>query len=308
MSDSTYRDRYRDEGVTSKATEGWKGHAYLLLPAFFSAGLVAYYFSVGSLLVLSPTPLLLLGLPVAGLAGLYRRNARAWMALATICLSYEALAGPIDAVADGSRIFSLFDLDKVLWGFNLTGWVQSAFSSASMTGVMASFYYVLLPLIAMTSVLVWTRNRTSFGKYVTAMLLTSYAALMTFLLIPTAPPWLSGAAKNLVQDSGLGPIGSYLGPLAAFVEPDRFAAFPSLHAAYTVICSYFLLKIGRVSGAVAVVLTAGTLLATLYLGQHYLIDLIAGAAYAIVPCLVSERWQIIGAFLPEVDGAILPSR
>ena len=126
------------------------------------------------------------------------------------------------------------------------------------------------------------------------MLLTSYAALVTFLFVPTAPPWITGAATNLVEASGFGSIPDSLAPLAVLFEPNEFAAFPSLHAAYMVICSYFLLKVGRRVGGAAVLLTGGILLSTLYLGQHYLIDLLAGTAYAMVPCLISERLQLFG--------------
>ena len=110
---------------------------------------------------------------------------------------------------------------------------------------------------------------------------------------PTAPPWFVGVASNLIQNSGLGSTTAYLGPLTPFFQPNYFAAFPSMHAAYMVICSYFLLKIDRRPGAVSILILGGVLFSTLYLGQHYLIDLMAGVAYALVPCLLSERWQLV---------------
>jgi len=36
-------------------------------------------------------------------------------------------------------------------------------------------------------------------------------------------------------------------------------------------------------------LLSATLFSTLYLGQHYALDLFGGAVYSLVPCLVSER-------------------
>jgi membrane-associated phospholipid phosphatase len=235
----------------------------------------------------------LMGVPLVGLAGSYKRATRTWAALFMIVLSYEAIAGPIDSLADSGRILSLFDFDKYLWGFNLTGWVQSATVSTSMTDVTYLLYEALIPLIAVTSVLIWKLGREAFRKYVTAMLLTSYAALATFLLAPTAPPWYTGAALNLVQNSGLGTATSYLGPFAVFFQPNYYASFPSMHAAYSVICTYFLLKTSRKTGAASVFITGGILFSTLYLGQHYLIDLAAGAAYALVPCILSEKWQMV---------------
>ena len=232
--------------------------------------------------------------PVVAAAGYRWKRWRAWLTLIMIALSYEALAEVIDTVANAKRVLSLLDLDKYLWGFNLTGRIQSALFSASMTNLMAILYQLLMPVVFVTSFFIWYRNRHTFGKFVTAMLLTSYAALVTFLLIPTAPPWISGAASNLVRASGLGSIPAFLAPIAPFFEPNEFAAFPSLHAAYMIICTYFLLKVDRRIGWTAILLTAGILFSTLYLGQHYLVDLMAGTAYAIVPCLISERLQIFG--------------
>ncbi len=272
--------------------EAWREHSYFLIPMGFSAVQLSYCLYSRVPFYSVPTVCFLLGVPLAGLAGFYRRGTRTWIALLMIVLSYEAIAGPVDSLADSGRILSLFDFDRYIWGFNLTGWIQSTIESRSLTDVTYILYEALIPFIGVASVLVWRSGHRMFGRYVTAMLLTSYAALLTFLLVPTAPPWYSGAALNLVQNSGVGTTTAYLGPLAALFQPDYYASLPSMHAAYSVICSYFLLKTRRGTGAVSLVLMGGILFSTLYLGQHYLIDLAAGAAYALVPCLLSERWQI----------------
>ena len=268
--------------------------AYLVFPLGFSIVFGAVLLLSDDLLSSATSIIFLLLTPVAGAAGYRWRRWRAWLTLVMIALSYEALAGVIDAVADVNRVWSFFDFDKYLWGFNLTGWVQSSLLSGSMTDFTVVLYQLLMPVIFVTSFFIWHKNHRTFGRYVTAMLLTSYAALLTFLVLPTAPPWIGGAASNLVRTSGLGSVPGSLAPFAVFFEPNEFAAFPSLHAAYMVICSYFLLKIDRRIGSAAVLLTGGILFSTLYLGQHYLVDLLAGTAYAIVPCLVSERLQVFG--------------
>jgi membrane-associated phospholipid phosphatase len=259
----------------------------------FTAVVLAYSASSGVPLDSDSTVVFLLGAPLVGLAGFYKPATRAWVALLMVVLSYEAIAGPIDSLADSGRILSLFDFDKYLWGFNLTGWVQSVALSKSMTDVTYVLYEALIPFIAVASALIWRSGRSIFARYATAMLLTSYAALLTFLLVPTAPPWYSGAALNLVQNSGIGSTTAYLGPLAVLFQPDYYASFPSMHATFSVICSYFLLKARRGTGVISLGLTGGILFSTLYLGQHFLIDLGAGAAYALVPCLISERWRIV---------------
>ena len=268
--------------------------SYLVFPLGFSVVFGLALWLSGNFFSSATSVLFLLLTPVVGAAGYRWRRWRGWLTLVMIALSYEALAEVIDAVTSVKRVLSLLDIDKYLWGFNLTGRIQSTLASASMTNLMAVLYQLLMPVIFATAFYLWYRNRRTFGKFVTAMLLTSYAALVTFLLLPTAPPWISGAASNLVRASGLGSVPDFLVPVAVLFEPNKFAAFPSLHAAYMVICSYFLLKLDRRIGGATILLTAGILFSTLYLGQHYLVDLIAGTAYAIVPCLISERLHIFG--------------
>ena len=259
----------------------------------FACAVPIYSAYSGASLVSSTTLFFLLAAPAVGVASLYRQSTKAWGALLMIVMSYEALAGPIDSLSDSGKVFSLFALDKSFWGFNLTGWIQSSLSSAALTAGTYLLYELLIPFVALTSVVVWRYSRPNFGMYITAMLLTSYAAMLTFLVAPTAPPWLAGAASNLVENSGVGTATSYLGPLAAVFQPDYYAAFPSMHAAYAIICSYFLLKANTKVGLTAVIFAAGTLFSTLYLGQHFLIDLVAGGVYAVIPCVISERWQVV---------------
>jgi len=74
-----------------------------------------------------------------------------------------------------------------------------------------------------------------------------------------------------------------------FSGPDYFAAFPSLHSAYTITCCCFLSRVDFRLGMVGARLAGATLFSTLYLGQHYAIDLMGGAAYSLVPCWIAER-------------------
>jgi membrane-associated phospholipid phosphatase len=148
------------------------------------------------------------------------------------------------------------------------------------------------PLVVATCITIWFTKRALFGKYVTAMVLTSYAALVTFVLVPTSPPWYTGVASNLYQ-SAMGAVfpQGFMSALS-LVEVDKLAAFPSLHGAYAVTFSYFMIKIDRRLALISVPITTGIMFSTLYLGQHYLIDLIGGAAYALIPCIIAERFQI----------------
>ena len=266
--------------------------ALYVLPAFaYSIATIGYYLVYRSLLEFFPAVFVLAAVPLIAMFGSSRDTTRPWIPFVTIMLCYEALQGIVGNLADTRVLFSIYSLDKAVWGFNVTGWVQSMFYSPTMTLVTTFFYSLHLPLVVVTSFALWRFNRQVFGKYVTAIVLTSYAALITFMLVPTAPPWYQGVAHDLFY-GGSSSLPSGVLYVVSVFESDKFASFPSLHAAYAVLFSYFMIKLDRRLAFVAIPITLGILFSTVYLGQHYLLDLVAGALYALVPCLIAEKIQI----------------
>lgn len=265
---------------------------YLLLPLAYCLLLGVYYVLYGRLLQFLPLVFFFIALPAVALLSHSRGLLKYWTPLLMILLSYEALAGTVGAFAASEGVTSLYAIDRLLWGFNLTGWIQTAFNSSSLTALATALYTLHMPLVAFTAGMVWFARREIFGRYVTTMALTSYAALATFIFLPTAPPWYAGTAANLLQGAGSSFLSNPFSSLTAMIESDQFAAFPSLHGAYVIIFCFFMLKLDRKLAVPAVALTLGVLFSTLYLGQHYAIDLLGGVVYALVPCLISERFQL----------------
>jgi membrane-associated phospholipid phosphatase len=264
-----------------------------ILPALvYSVGVSIYYLLYGISTDIVPALVFLAAVPCMIVLSSTRRMSKYWISIISIMISYEALQGTAGSVAVSRGVSSLYAFDKVLWGFNLTGWVQATFASPATTAVASIFYSMHVPLIVATCLAVWYAKRSLFGKYVTVMVLTSYAALITFVLAPTSPPWYTGVAANLYQAAASANMPQGFVSFLSLVEVDKFAAFPSLHGAYAIIFSYFMIRIDRRLAWVSIPITVGILFSTLYLGQHYLIDLIGGAAYTLIPCLIAERFQI----------------
>jgi membrane-associated phospholipid phosphatase len=255
----------------------------LLLFSYFRYGIL-FQFSLGMYALASSLLILVVG----------RRRLvflKSWIPFLIIFLSYEALQGLVSVIVANSGIISLYAIDAPLWGFNLTGVVQLALLSTAMTAVMTFFYSLHLPLVVMASIYLWYTDRSIYRKYTYAIIITSYCALVTFLLFPTAPPWYEGAAANLLQGvNSVVPVQVYAGVMN-MIEADKFAAFPSLHSAFAIIFLFCMRRRGRLHGLVALPITAGILLSTIYLGQHYLIDVIGGAVYSIPACLLVD-WLI----------------
>ena len=73
------------------------------------------------------------------------------------------------------------------------------------------------------------------------------------------------------------------------MESDVVAAFPSLHAAYVTLFSIFMFKLGRKYGFASLPIAGGVYFSIIYLGQHFLVDLLGGIAYAGISVYAVER-------------------
>jgi len=110
-------------------------------------------------------------------------------------------------------------------------------------------------------------------------------------VLPTAPPWLAGTAKNLLSSGDkMFPTGfQELQNLLLSGESDIYAAFPSLHAAYATLFTIFMFKLGRKYGLASLPILGGVYFSIIYLGQHFLIDLVGGIIYAAVPAYLVQK-------------------
>ena len=209
-----------------------------------------------------------------------------------LLLSYEALQGIAGYVANAGNAVSLAQVDQSVWGFNLTGFVQSYFNSQDLTYVASFLYSLHFPLVIGSAIFFWYTDKKTYTKYVYTLLLTSYLSLLTFVLMPTAPPWYSHVASNVVGNAS-GPLSGFfnwIAQLSQAIESDKFAAFPSLHGAYAILFSYFMIKSRFKLIVVVLPITIGILFSTIYLGQHYLIDLVGGGIYAAVSIILIELY------------------
>jgi hypothetical protein len=121
-----------------------------------------------------------------------------------------------------------------------------------------------------------------------ALLISSlfHLGAMVYILVPTAPPWWAAEhgrlpeCRRLMVEVGESFWGDLWPPLYDFLGGNPVAAMPSLHFSSSVMAAHVLSEVGWFEGALGWAY-AGTLgFALVYLGEHYVIDLLAGAALA----------------------------
>jgi membrane-associated phospholipid phosphatase len=119
-----------------------------------------------------------------------------------------------------------------------------------------------------------------------------------YWLVPTAPPWYAEAGPSerqggVTQSSGLAgepavrrmmvEYGEHFwqdgwGPLYSVLGGNPLAAMPSLHFATSLMAALLLAEVGPLAGALGFSYTLTLGFALVYLGEHYVVDLLAGAA------------------------------
>jgi membrane-associated phospholipid phosphatase len=110
-----------------------------------------------------------------------------------------------------------------------------------------------------------------------------------YWLAPTAPPWYAASVAGR-EDHGAEDVRRMMveygehfwrdgwGPLYSVLGGNPLAAMPSLHFATSVMAALLLAETGPVAGALGASYAAVLGFALVYLGEHYAVDLLAGAA------------------------------
>jgi hypothetical protein len=292
----------------TRRTERW-----LMLAVGGYAAVVAVLMLSGGLRITPDVLAVALAL-VAVLLGRTRLFLRDWIPFVVIFLAYELMRGIADDAGFPVHMEDIAALERSLFGGIVpTAWLQEWLAPSTGVGVwaiVATVLYMLhfaLPVV--TGFVLWIKERALYHDFLIAFILLSFAGFITFLFLPVAPPWY--AAERGVFDGPTGePIVRYLKPdafsaLAEFfgfpngseltsyvfygVNPNGVAAFPSLHAGYPFL-SFLVLRsaFGRI-GWLALIYAAAVWWAIVYTGDHYVIDVVGGIAYAWGAYLIAPR-------------------
>ena len=143
------------------------------------------------------------------------------------------------------------------------------------------------PYVSLALVLV--RNNERFPRAARQMAAVFDLGCAVYFAVPTAPPWwaseegLTGEeVRRVMVEVGEDTWGSAWPKMYDALGGNPWAAMPSLHFATSLVAALSLAEVGKVEGALGWTY-AGTLgFALVYLGEHYVTDLLAGAALVAV--------------------------
>lgn len=246
--------------------------------------------------LVSPVGLIMLMIAFALYTNRGGRFMRDWVPVLVGLLAYAATVSAVPSFGLSVHYQPQIDADRFLGlGTPPTTWLQDHLYHGR-TGALEVFsvaMYVshfLAPLLFAFALWAFWRGR-GFSDLLFGLLAVSILANITFLLAPTAPPWLASEhglistvhpiIKNALYDLDLNALAARKGDASSY---NVVAAVPSLHVAWPVICLLVIRKhrLPRGLFAAQAALTVGVVFAIVYTGEHYLVDAILGAIYALV--------------------------
>ncbi len=243
----------------------------------------------------------------AVLAGRAVSFVKDWAPFLGLLLGYEMLRGFADDRGLGVQVESLVNIERSVFGFIPTERLQDLLYTAGRVSwydwVAVIAYFLHFPLPLMIAFFFWLKDKAQFNRFIISLLVLSFAGFITFLLLPAAPPWYAAERGFIESEKIINIIISQIGwswNLSYFYDslnPNPVAAMPSLHAAYPWL-SFLALK--NFSKKIAWFFLPYPFLvwfSLVYLGEHYVIDVIAGVAYAQVSFWVVYKFGTIKSFV-----------
>ncbi|MDD5567114.1 MAG: phosphatase PAP2 family protein [Patescibacteria group bacterium] len=214
-----------------------------------------------------------------------------WAPFVLLIFLYESMRGIADDLNARVHITDLIAWERGLFGgampsLKLQGWLHPDGLSHWFDYIFGFFYaaHFIFPLAL--GFILWLKRRRYFRFFANGFIILTLAGFATYVLFPAMPPWMASEQgylppvtkilNTLTQASA----GVHLPTVYRVVGANQIAAMPSLHAAwpwYTFLCLvFFFKKRGLWFGIVPL----ATWFGVVYLGEHYVIDVIAGIIYA----------------------------
>lgn len=212
----------------------------------------------------------------------------------TCILIYTNLHDTIGLVNPHDVHHDLVGLDQAIFGLQPSVWAER-FVGRGATELMSFFYVNFLWIAPSTSLVLLVRGRwREFREATLAVTVCFYLGYLLYILFPAAPPRLVLVYEYTKSLEGYPRLFSSLEAEAFRLLPvDSRAAFPSLHAAVSLVALVCAWRHERRLFWPLLPFVLGLWVSTIYLRHHYFVDLLAGwllapVALAVAPRL--DRW------------------
>ena len=197
------------------------------------------------------------------------------------------------------NIASLYHFEKELFGIShansvLTPNEYFGLHHNTFLDILSGIFYLCwIPVPLIYACILFFKNRRLFFEFSLTFLLANLIGFIGYYVYPAAPPWYvtnygfdfishtPGNTAALSRFDQLLGVGIFAGLYSK--SSNVFAAMPSLHAAYMLLVVFFSFRNGFSKFTVLFLfITLGIWFTAVYSNHHYIVDVLAGIATAIL--------------------------
>lgn len=260
---------------------------------------------------ITPDRFFIILLFAAVIVGRTKSFLRDWVPFIALLLGYEMLRGFADIAGFPIHVADMVNLERSIFGFIPGVELQKFFFNPNhiapwdILATIIDFLHFPLPLLV--AFYLWIHDKKAYWKFVIALLFLSFSGFLTFLIFPAAPPWYAAQNDHLIHiykiiDYVIAHYGAQWNISTIYHElnPNPVAAMPSLHSAYPWLAFLALRNFSKKIGYIFLVYPILVWISVVYLGEHYVIDVIAGIIYASSAYFVVYHQRQIRVWLKTI--------
>lgn len=253
----------------------------------------------------TPDTLLLIVLIIGVVFGRTREFIVRFVPFLGLLVLYDGMRGLADDLNSHVNYLPMIQFDRWLTGGTLpTIALQHWLWHGAVWWYDFYFYFLytihfLMPVIA--GFILWRYRPRLYWPFVWTIVGVSFAAFVTYIVFPAAPPWLASEQGYIVEP--LHRVSSDVwwamgvenfSELYKNISPNAVAAVPSLHSAYPLIVSVYLIAaFGFRRTGWVLLYPLSMWVGVVYLGEHYVFDVIAAIVFVTVGTVTvyyGTRW------------------
>jgi membrane-associated phospholipid phosphatase len=199
---------------------------------------------------------------------------------AFVPILFNSLEPLIQAARGGGRDDLLIAADRRLFGVDVTVWLQR-FVHPVLNDAFFLFYSTYYFLALTLGIVIWLKDRPTARRYVFTLMVCYYISYAGYFTIPALGPRFAQASLYTVSLTTT-PLSQTISDTINHLEKTKFDVFPSGHTMISVAVMLVAWKRARRAFWFLLPVVTGLVISTVYCRYHYVIDLIAGTALAIV--------------------------
>lgn len=244
------------------------------------------------------------------------RFVRDWLPVLIVGLLYVLADSAVGKFKLSVFYSPQIDLDKVIgFGSVPTVWLQSHLYHGHIgpleifTALMYLSHFVLPLALAFGLWAFWSKR--AFSDLLFGILIVTVLGEVTFMLAPTAPPWVAAQhglispVQPILKDAFYSMHMTKIANATHSQIYDTVAAVPSLHIAWPTIGLLVVLKhrLPKIVVALQATVLLSMLFAIVYMGEHYVTDALVGIGYAL-----GSWWLLQRALAADARPAVTARR